>query len=393
MMSLDSLRIGTVLGSISHLAGGLFNSVRRLTISLSESQVDVDVLAPADGASEVDRPAWGPLEPFVLQRRGPKRLAYAPMLSRRLREGGFHIVHQHGIWQAISVQVSAWRKRTGGPVMISPRGMLDPWALRNNGWKKRIVGSAFENANLANAACLHALNASEAASIRAYGLENPIATIPNGTDLPPDLPGDVPRPSFLPDDGRDTLMFLGRLHPKKGIAGLIEAFSAARLADAIFAERWRLVVAGWDDGGHEADLRSAVARYGLGDVVLLPGPLLGAEKDAALRHADAFILPSFSEGLPMAVLEAWAYHLPVFMTDACNLPEGFSSGAAIRIDAEPQMLAERLLSDLGGDLSSMGKAGRALVEARFSWPKIASRHIAVYRFLRDGGETPPDVSL
>jgi glycosyltransferase involved in cell wall biosynthesis len=391
-MSTEALRVATVLGSVSHRAGGLFNSVRRLSISLWQAEVDIDVMAPADRAADADRAAWTPLEPFVPRRRGPERLAFAPMLGRRLRDGGFNVVHQHGIWQAFSAQVLGWRRRTGGPVMISPRGMLDPWALRNSGWKKVIAARAFENLNLLGAACIHALNASEAASIRAYGLGNPIATIPNGTDLPSERPERPARPSFLPNDGCDTLLFIGRLHPKKGIANLIEAFAAARMADPVFAERWRLVIAGWDDGGHEATLRDAVVRHGLKGKVVFPGPLLGAEKDATLRHADAFILPSFSEGLPMAVLEAWAYRLPVLMTDACNLPEGFSSGAAIRIVNDPGTLAGQLVSHLAGDLSSMGAAGRALAESRFSWPTIAARHIAVYRFLRDGGNAPPDVS-
>jgi len=121
------------------------------------------------------------------------------------------------------------------------------------------------------------------------------------------------------------------------------------------------------------------------------GPCFGPEKDALLRRADAFILPSLSEGLPMAVLEAWAYAKPVLMTPECNLPEGFAAGAAIRIDPNAGAIA-RGLRDLfsapGSALRAMGWAGRALVEERFTWPKIAQDMKAVYGWVLGQGPRP-----
>jgi glycosyltransferase involved in cell wall biosynthesis len=123
--------------------------------------------------------------------------------------------------------------------------------------------------------------------------------------------------------------------------------------------------------------------------VVFPGPLFGDAKAQALRHADAFLLASHSEGLPMAVLEAWAHRLPVFMSDACNLPEGFAAGAAVRVVPEPEALAETLATHLPDSaLASLGHAGRALAARRFSWEAIARRHVALYGWLTRGGAQP-----
>jgi len=267
--------------------------------------------------------------------------------------------------------------------------MLDPWALRNSAWKKRIAGALYERRNLAGASCLHALNGAEAAAMRAFGLTNPIAIIPNGTDLPDD--GSPPPPPWWP--GRKVLLFIGRIHLKKGVVELVEAFARMRQAAPQTAGEWALVIAGWDDGGHEAALRAAVGRHRLEGQVVLPGPIYGGGKDAALRHASAFVLPSYSEGLPMSVLEAWAYKLPVLMTDGCHLPEGFAAGAAARITTDPADLATRLEMMLSASsaeaLAEMGQRGRRLVEADFGWPEIARRHAEVYRWMIGGGSEPP----
>jgi len=151
--------------------------------------------------------------------------------------------------------------------------------------------------------------------IRDYGLRNPVCVIPNGVDLPEDHQAPVlpPWSDRIPADAK-VLLYLGRLHPKKGLPNLLQAWSMARRAVLAQARDWHLGIAGWDQGGHEADLRAQVSAAGLSKCVHFLGPQFGAGRAAAYRNAQAFILPSFSEGLPMAVLEAWAHSLPVLMT-------------------------------------------------------------------------------
>jgi poly(glycerol-phosphate) alpha-glucosyltransferase len=125
--------------------------------------------------------------------------------------------------------------------------------------------------------------------------------------------------------------------------------------------------------------------------VVFLGPAFGETKDALLRSADAFILPSFSEGLPMAVLEAWAYRLPVLMTDHCNLPEGFKAGAAVRIGTEVDSITDglhQIISATYPQRHLMGDCGRALVERQFTWPQVAAQMKEVYDWVLGGGAKP-----
>lgn len=386
------LSIGVVVGSVSRQAGGLFNSVRRSALALAEAGCTVGVYALEDQYAEADLDAWRPLQPRVFRPAGPRRIGYAPDLGAALAQGGHDVVHLHGLWQLLSAQASGWRRATGRPLMISPRGMLDPWALRHSGLKKRVAARLFEAENLRHAHCLHGLSASEALAMRSFGLTNPVAVIPNGADLPDGRRR--ARPSWMTGDDRSTLLFLGRLHPKKGLKELISAWARLRQDSPATTGAWRLALAGWDDGGCLAELRRLTASLSLETEIVFPGPLFGEDKEAALAHAAAFVLPSFSEGLPMAVLEAFAHGRAVFMTEACNLPEAFAAGAAIRISTEPEALARQLADGLARpDLAMVGARGRALVRSHYSWAAIAQAHIGVYRWMRDGGAAPACVAL
>jgi glycosyltransferase involved in cell wall biosynthesis len=131
-----------------------------------------------------------------------------------------------------------------------------------------------------------------------------------------------------------------------------------------------------------------------GATVIFTGPAFGEQKDQLLRRTSAFILPSFSEGLPMAVLEAWAYGLPVLMTDECNLPEGFLADAAIRIETSVSSIAEgmrEILQASARDLRTTGSNGHALVERQFAWPMVAAQMKEVYDWMLGGGAPPSTV--
>jgi len=374
--------IGFVCTSMSRKAGGVSVVLRRAVQGLAALGCKVTVYALRDEHSDADMAEWGDIQPVLVDPAGPAALGYAPDLTKRL--GEHDLLHQHGIWQGPSLAVSSWRKRTGKPVVISPHGMLDPWALANSGWKKRVARALYEHANLRGAACLHALAEAETKAIRAAGFANPVAEIPNGIDLP-----EAPCPK-AESDGRKTLLFLGRLHPKKGLKELLSAWELIARNDPGLAARWRVVIAGWDDGGHREALMQQAAS--LPDVaqVEFPGALHGAEKHAAFCQADAFILPSHSEGLPIAVLEAWAYGIPTFITDDCNLPEGFARDAAVRITTDPAALAQVLrgrLEDSG--LAAMAERARSLCEEKFTWDSVAAQYLATYQWLL-GQENCPD---
>jgi poly(glycerol-phosphate) alpha-glucosyltransferase len=267
---------------------------------------------------------------------------------------------------------------------------LDRWALNNARWKKRVAAWLYENDHLQAAACIHALCESELTSIRDFGLQNPVCVIPNGVEIPAhSSTRDAPWEGQIPVD-QHVLLFLGRLHPKKGLPNLIVAWENWKNTDPT-GRKWRLAVAGWSQGGHKEELEQQVAARGLQDDIEFLGPLYGAEKQAAFTNADAFILPSYSEGLPMAVLEAWSYQLPVIMTPQCNIPTGFEAKAALRIDPNPSSIVEglgkfaRMEED---ERASMGGRGRALVEQQFTWARVAEQMHHVYRWVLGTAEQP-----
>lgn len=376
--------------SLSRAAGGIFEVERRHAQALQAlPDVEVHVVGLEDERTEADRAAWAPLAPTACSTIGPDAFGYAPDLVETLLATDADIVHLHALWMYTSWAVQRWSDETGRPYVVSPHGMLDPWALENAGWKKRLAGWVYENASLRGAACLHALNPDERQAIRDYGVEGPVGVVPNGVELPDEQGKPV---SLWHGQGASedrVLLFLGRIHPKKGLTELLEGW--ARLSGAPVAAPWRLAVVGWDDGGHLAELKERAAALGLSDDVWFLGPRYGDEKEAAFRHADGFILPSHSEGLPMSVLEAWSYRLPVLMTPQCNLDEGFAANAAYRIEPTPEGIAEGLRTFMEADpdeRGEMGARGRGLVETEYTWSQVARSMRAVYRWVLGDGPRP-----
>ena len=239
--------------------------------------------------------------------------------------------------------------------------------------------------------------AAEDAAIRAYGLRNPICIVPNGTDLPDETADDCSLQSPFPA-GRRVLLYLGRIHPKKNLVNLLRAWSLAQktMPSGARGNEWLLAIVGWDQGGYEAELRRCAAELELGESVAFLGPQFGAQKAACYRHCDAFVLPSLSEGLPIVVLDAWSYAKPVLMTAECNLPEGFSQGAAIAIGAAAEDVARgigALVEMSAQQRQTMGQCGRALVEQRYAWPQIARQMGEVYDWMLQGNSPPSYVKL
>lgn len=374
-----------VLSSISRSAGGVRYAVQYLSKALAQHGCESHMFSVRDGFSNEDLLAWNPLSVELYAGIGP--LCSSIRLRQMLASLDADLVHVHGLWKDQQWAALQWQKHTNKPVIVSPHGMLDPWALRNSAWKKRIVEKLFARDALDRATCIHALCISEVDAIRSYGLKNPVALIPNGVELPSI---NISTSENHSPNRKKRLLFLGRIHPKKGLSELISGWEQAGLAE------WELLIAGPDDGGHMPKLKKLIKKLGVGASVSFLGPLYGKDKDHLLRESDAFILPSFSEGLPMSVLEAWSYGLPAIISEYCNLPEGIDHGAALLIEPSVESVARGLIQ-LGtmsdADLLEMGAAGRALVERRFTWDKIAQDMASVYHWSLSGGNPPNHVLL
>ncbi len=340
-------------------------------------------------------PAAGLLDPAVALRAEPGlwlgRLAASPRLRRALEEEArvCDVVHNHSLWMLPNHYASAAARRHGKPAVFTAYGYLEPWALARSRWKKRIAGAWFQDADLRAAACLHVNAPGEIAALRAYGLRGPVAVVPNGVTpgaFDP-RPGDPALADLVPAvRGRRVALFLGRLHPKKGLAHLVRAWSRCARDHG----DWLLVIAGPDDGD-EARIRALAGALGPPGSVAFAGALHGDARRAAYAGAECFVLPSFSEGFSQAVLEAMASRLPVLLTPGCHFPEAAAAGAAVVVEPTEEA-AERGLRGLLGrteaERRAMGARGRALVERRYAWSVVAESMRALYAWTAGGGAAP-----
>ena len=381
------MNITILTQSTSRLAGGLFNSVRNLSLFLNnQNNMTLEIYSQIDKYSEPDKCYWDELNLFLYRTYLFKNFGFNPFIKKRIIRNT-DILHQHGIW---NFQSTIKHKHK----IISPRGMLDSWALNNSKFKKEIVAYLFEKKNLEKSSCIHALCTSEYKSIRNYGLKNPVAIIPNGINIP--IIQKELTPPWKKKINKKVILFIGRLHPKKGLENLIEAIHMINNTNLETLKNWELKIAGWDQLNHEVKLRELCLKYNLSDFIEFLGPVYDESKQSALQNADAFILPSYSEGLPMSILEAWSYKLPVLMTDFCNIPEGFTNNAALRIDNEPKLMALQLsnffkLKDV--EIKKIGLNGFNLVKQKYTWDQISDQMIQLYQWILEGGEKPAFVYL
>lgn len=377
-------RVAHLTWLLSRNGGG----IPPVVFALARAQRELGLAAAVAGVADPGAPPLA--EATVSRAAGPRALGLAPGMAAALAALAPDLVHLHGLFTWPSQVARAFGRRTGRPVVVSPHGMLEPWALARSAWKKRLFRALVEDDNLRRAACLHALCAAEAESLRRLGLANPVAVVPNGVDLPGPADGGAAfRAAFPFAEGREVLLFLGRVHPKKGLAHLVDAWAEVRRERPPLRE-WILAVAGPDQLGHAAEIAGRAAARGVADDVRLVGPLHGALKESALAAAAAFVLPSHSEGLPVAALEAMAARLPVLVTRQCNLDvEAFGGGLLAEPDAASAARQLHALLDLpAADRRAMGERGRREVEARYTWPRVARDLAGVYGWLLGRGPRP-----
>jgi glycosyltransferase involved in cell wall biosynthesis len=264
--------------------------------------------------------------------------------------------------------------------------MLQPWALRSKSFKKRLYSALVEKANLQKAACLHALTTAEAADYRSFGRRGPIAVIPNGVELPQSIDATLFLEQFPMLRGRRIVLFLGRIHFKKGLDILIRAWAAIEknFPDTI------LVLAGPDSENSRAAVEKLAEECGISARIHFTGMLAAGMKWSALANSYGFVLPSYSEGLSVAALEAMGVGLPVILTRHCHMPEVRRLDAGWEIEATTPALTlalEEMLANSSAANAAIGGRARRLVCDRYSWPVVAAQMADLYRWVQ-GGPSP-----
>jgi glycosyltransferase involved in cell wall biosynthesis len=376
------LRLALLTATLSPAAGGLAAAVPATAAALDTAGAETRVLSLADRDDAEAWRDWGP-RVHAHAARGPRFYPFAPGLARSLAQLAPDVVDVHGLWLDPSRASLAHHRRTRRPYVVTPHGMLDPWAVRRSRWKKALVLAAFERAHLGRAGCVRVTAEMEADHVRAFGVRAPLAVVPNGVALP------AARRPPARDRPTRRLLFLSRLHPKKGLDHLLRAWAALAPAHP----DWELAVAGPDELGHTAAMRRLARALEVPRVRWL-GPVHGAAKSRLYHDSDVFVLPTHAENFGLVVAEALAHELPVVTTT--NAPwaglerEGCGWWVPLGGGALGEALAAALA--LGDDArAAMGARGRAWVARRFTWAAVAAALVPVYRWLAGGGPPPAAV--
>jgi glycosyltransferase involved in cell wall biosynthesis len=352
--------------------GGLGASATALHRQMLALGVDSVLCATCGGAPRQTESAT-----FEFRRLKPGFLYYSPAMHRQaghLVEES-HVLHGHGLYVGTNYIFGRAARRQDKSLVYHVHGMFEPYILRRSRWKKRLVHQLFEDANFSHVRLWRALTPAEADQIRACGNKAVIVVAPNGLNL-----GEYPRPG----DGaavietplvrnlvktKKRVLFLGRIHPKKGLDLLVPAWSRLE------AQRkdWELVIAGPDELSYRSQVQKLAGSLGIEREVLFTGTVTGSAKIALLYSSDLFVLPSYSEGLPVSLLEAMACEVPVVATYACNCLDLYPAGAGWGCDPTVDSVTEALKTAMQASESERrqrGGLGRQLVQRAYSWDLI-----------------------
>lgn len=311
-------------------------------------------------------------------------LPFYSALNHALCDRAPDIIHNHGLWLASNHFSCRFACKLQIPFVIHPRGMLEPWALQHRAIKKRFAMWAYQRKDLDFVSLFMATSESEAESIRRLGFKQAVAIIPNGVSF-----DCFPFESVKKFNEKKVVLFLSRVHPKKGLLNLIHAWAKLPV------EGWELQIAGPNESGHLAEVLNLINKLGVEDSVRYIGLVKDCSKADIYRAASLFVLPTFSENFGVVVAEALSYGVPVITTRGAPWAdlEIFRCGWWIDIGIEPLLKTLRtamLLSD--AERCLMGERGRKYVQ-KYNWYDIAKKTIDAYQWVLKKGAKPDCVHL
>lgn len=306
---------------------------------------------------------------------------FSHSMNRFLKQANYDLYHTNGMWMHCNHITCLMARRKQKPYVITPHGMLYPQAMARSAWKKNLllaVGGVAKD--LKQAACIHVTCKKEMEHYRALGYKNPVAVIPNP----------VPIPDFVDELKHDRQVrrigFLGRLHPRKNIDALIEAWISlgAAVADA------QLIIIGKGDSQYEQMLKGRVREHGLKNVEFA-GFLTGREKFERLASLTALCVPSDFENFGMIVTEALSVGTPVIASLGTPWEELNTHHCGWWVDNSVDTLAQTIRDVLQlpqSEIERMGDNGKVLVETNYAADKVAYKMVQLYEWIVNGGRTP-----
>lgn len=317
-------------------------------------------------------------------------------LESFLQKEKFELIHGQCIWEPLFHNMRLLADKYKIPFILTPRGTLEPWSLQQSRWKKKIARWLYQDYDLKRCACIYATAEMEAQHIRNLGFINPICIIPNGieTDVYPCRKDE----SLV----KKQILFLSRIHPKKGIEVFIDAFAH------IYQDfpNWKVVIVGNGEDAYRQTLSAKISELGLDKSVDIHAPVFGEAKVKLYQESAVFCLPSYSENFGMVIAEAMSCGVPVITTNgtpwqllngdvstmgACLDMQGENKRTGwcidLTIDNLASTLREAMLMD-SNELFEMGQRGSKLINSNFNYRMVAKKNIALYEWIINNGEKP-----
>lgn len=375
-----SFSVVHVVGSTRADHGGTSRSVPALCEALDAEGAEVHLVTavPADPAPDQEPILPGGdvhvhriEEQTRLQRTLRSPLGFCYRLWSVVEEVVPDVIHDHGAWLPSNV-VAAWVARHANvPLVVASRGMVTEWSLSHQVRKKQAAWHLYQKHVFRQASLFHATAPAEVEGLRALGMSQPVAVVPNGVEIPDTLHNDQ-----TTDDKR--ALFLSRIHPKKGLPMLLDAWADLR------PDGWTLELVGPSENGHRAELEAQATELGLDGTVVFSGPVLDAEKWHKYAAADLFILPTHSENFGIVVAEALAAGVPVLTTTGTPWQELKAHECGWWVAPEPDAICDALATALrqsDATRTAMGRRGREFVTSTYTWRAVGRRMCQAYEWL------------
>jgi glycosyltransferase involved in cell wall biosynthesis len=354
------MKILHIVGSLNASAGGPSRSVPQTCEHLAQQGVHIHLIArPGADAVQVNTS-----ENFRVSFKSlPQLIRFGLQLSKK----NVDLIHLQHVWDPYIHVMARIARLKGIPYVVTPRGMLEPWIMQHNQWKKVLGMLLYQRRDLKKATAIHATCKMEKNNIRKLGFTNPISVVPNGITL-----AKVPQPKL--DYGTKKMVFLSRIHEKKGIEILMDAWKKLNNKD------WQLEIAGDGESAYVEKLKKSIRTSDLPNLKLV-GPQYGTAKWDFLKSADIFVLPTYSENFGIVVAEALAVGVPVITTTGTPWQELETHHCGWWIDLSVENLIKTLAAAMQTDnsqLKKMGQRGRKLITQNYDVNEVAKAIKNVY---------------
>lgn len=383
-------RVVHVVAGLDPRHGGPSYSVPRLCQALAGSGTQVDLLSVAEPGTP---PGSECSREFPLQRfrwdwanvpiARDLRVSKGLLTALKHKAEKADLIHNHGLWLLPNVYAGNVSQLVAKPLIVTPRGMLAKSALRFSALRKAAFWAALQRPAFARAACFHATSDMEYGDIRDFGIDTPVAVIPNGVDVPA---------TVQPAKRRRELLFIGRLHPKKGLPAILRAWAMLGTE----ARDWSLRIVGPDESGHGKLLRELAGQLRVSNSVNFQPAAFGEAKTRLYAEASVTVLPSLNENFGITVAESLAAGCPALASTGTPWAGLLEHRCGWWVDNDPVALHAALREIIATpiqELEAMGVRGRAWVERDFSWSAIAAQMELVYGWLRGLNDRPKTVRM